>query len=210
MSIKDKYFVRSIDSYLSKEWLLKKHYAKRLCGISYCFGLFNLDNVLIGVLTIGKPASKDLCDNICGIENTEYVYELNRLCVNDGLEKNVLSYFVSKSIKLIKESLIIVSYSDTSMGHHGYIYQATNFIYTGATVERTDPEILGKHARHIKTDGSIANRVIRYSKHRYVIFIGKNKNKFKNQLKYKQMSYPKGENKRYDASYTPTIQKSLF
>ena len=210
MSIKDKYTVKSIDTYLCKDWLLNKHYAKRLCSISYSFGLFDVTNILIGVLTIGKPASKDLCDGICGIENSEYVYELNRLCVNNGLERNALSFFVSKSMKLIKESLIIVSYSDTSMNHNGYIYQATNFTYTGATVERTDPEVLGKHARHIKTDGTILKRVVRHSKHRYVLFIGKNKKSLKSKLKYKIYPYPKGENKRYDSSYQPLIQTQLF
>ena len=88
MSIKEKYTIKSIDSYLCKDWLLNKHYAKRLCSISYSFGLFT-DNVLVGVLTIGKPASPQLCNGICGVENSKYVYELNRLCINDNLEKNV-------------------------------------------------------------------------------------------------------------------------
>ena len=34
--------------------------------------------------------------------------------------------------------LIIVSYADKGQNHNGYIYQATNFLYTGATKERTD------------------------------------------------------------------------
>ena len=84
MSIKDRYIVKSIDSYLCKDWLLNKHYAKRLCSISYSFGLFNND-ILIGILTIGKPASNQLCIGVCGIENSKYVYELNRLCINDGI-----------------------------------------------------------------------------------------------------------------------------
>lgn len=209
MAIKDKYNIRSIEPSETYEWILKKHYAKRLPSISYSFGLYD-GSILIGVMTIGKPASPNLCEGICGIELKEYVYELNRLCVNDGLEKNVLSYFVSSSLKLINESLIIVSYSDTSMNHNGYIYQALNFIYTGATVERTDPEIKGKHARHIKTDGTIIKRTIRYSKHRYVLFIGKLKHKFKKQLKYKNLPYPKGINKRYDATYKPKVQITLF
>jgi hypothetical protein len=209
MGIKNKYSVKSINSVDTYEWILKKHYAKRLPSISYAFGLFE-DVILVGIMTIGKPASPNLCEGICGIEFKEYVYELNRLCVNDGLEKNALSFFVSSALKLIKESLIIISYSDTSMNHNGYIYQALNFIYTGATIERTDPEIDGKHARHIKTDGSIIKRTIRYSKHRYVLFIGKAKNKLKKQLKYKQLPYPKGENKRYDSSYNPKVQITLF
>lgn len=211
MSIKKKYIVKSIQSYLTHEWLLKKHYAKRLPSISYAFGLFN-DEILIGVLTIGKPASPNLCDGICGKEYSNYVYELNRLCINDNLEKNVLSYFLSNSIKLIKQDMILVSYADTAMFHNGYIYQATNWIYTGATKERTDiGDDDGTHSRHYdKNIDKKTKRKFRSSKHRYVYFIGKKKNVFMNMLKYKILSYPKGENKKYDASYKPTIQKEIF
>ena len=211
MSVKDKYKVKSIDTEQCKEWLLYKHYAKRMCSISYCFGLFK-ESILVGVMTIGKPASPSLCDGVCGKEFTEHVYELNRLCVQDGLEKNVLSYFVSACLKMIKEDLIIVSYADKLMGHNGYIYQATNWIYTGATKERTDiGQEDGSHSRHYdKSTDKKTNRKFRSSKHRYVFFIGKKRNVFKNALKYKEQPYPKGENKRYDASYKPTTQIELF
>jgi hypothetical protein len=209
--IKDKYYVNSIPSEQTYEWLLKKHYAKRIPSISYAFGLY-YNNILSGVLTIGKPASPSLCDGICGKEYSTYVYELNRLCVNDGLEKNVLSYFVSKSIKMIDENMIIVSYADTKMNHHGYIYQATNWIYTGSTKERTD---IGSednsHSRHYdKSIDKTINRKFRSSKHRYVYFIGKLKKTFKNNLNYQIETYPKGDNKRYDSNYKPIVQLKLI
>ena len=97
MSIKNKYKVTSIQSNQTYEWLLKKHYAKRVPSISYAFGLYE-GAILIGVMTIGKPASPSLCNGVCGEQFTEYVYELNRLCVQDGLEKNVLSHFVASSL----------------------------------------------------------------------------------------------------------------
>lgn len=210
MSVKNKYIVKSIDSYLCKDWLLNKHYAKRLCSISYSFGLFE-NNILVGIMTIGKPASNQLCIGVCGSENSKFVYELNRLCINDGLEKNVLSFFLSKSLKLIKENMILISYADTQMYHNGYIYQATNWIYTGATKERTDIGFEnGKHSRHYDKNIDYSNRKFRSSKHRYIYFLGKLKNKFKKELNYKIQSYPKGENKRYDSSYIPIIQTELF
>jgi uncharacterized protein YrzB (UPF0473 family) len=131
MSIKDKYVVKSIDTYLCKDWLLNKHYAKRLCSISYSFGLFDENNNLIGVCTFGMPPSSTLAESICGKEFKNIVLELNRLVVNDGLEKNVLSYFVSNSINMLPKPKIIVSFSDANMGHNGFIYQACNFLYTG-------------------------------------------------------------------------------
>ena len=210
MSIKEKYIVKSIDSYLCKDWLLNKHYAKRMCSISYAFGLFD-NQFLIGILTIGKPASNQLCIGVCGVKFSKYVYELNRLCVNDNLEKNVLSYFVSQSLKKINTNMILVSYADTKMNHNGYIYQATNWIYTGATKERTDIGFEdGKHSRHYDKNIDYSIRKHRSSKHRYIYFLGKLKKEFSKNLNYKIYPYPKGKNKRYDSSYKPTIQTELF
>lgn len=213
MSIKEKYKVKSIAKYLCKDWLLHKHYAKRLPSISYSFGLF--DDNLIGVMTIGKPASPSLCVGVCGEINSKYVYELNRLCVNDNLEKNVLSYFVSQSLKMLND-LILVSYADTKMKHNGYIYQATNWIYTGLSAKATDKKIKGsnKHGRHnnIYEKGGEYELIERSRKHRYIYFIGNKARvkKWKKELNYKNQDYPKGQNKRYDASYKPNIQTQLF
>lgn len=219
MSIKKKYTVKSIDKYECKDWLLNKHYAKRLCSITYSFGLYDENSFLIGVCTFGSPPSRALCVGVCGIENSQKVNELNRLCVNDGLEKNVLSYFVSSCLKKLPKDLIIVSYADTSQGHHGYIYQATNWIYTGLSAKRTERFDVNNPNKHSKS--LTANKKNNYKdfelrerpqKHRYIYFTGDKKQTkaLKLQLKYRQEPYPKGDNKNYDSSYTPTIQTILF
>ena len=51
MSIKDKYSVESIKSFETYDWLLNKHYKKKLTSISYAFGLFK-NNVLVGICTM--------------------------------------------------------------------------------------------------------------------------------------------------------------
>ncbi len=174
-----------------------KHYAQRLPSISYAFGLF-YKNVLVGVCTYGKPASNALCEGLLGKEYKNKVYELNRLIVVCELPKNSLSWFVSKTLKMLKdEDLAIVSYADDGVGHKGYIYQSCNFIYTGKTKERTDKYMPGnKHSRHY-TDQYKHLRKIRTSKHRYVYFTGKSKKNFKEKLKYNIASYPKGNNTNY-------------
>jgi hypothetical protein len=204
--------VSSIEHFECREWLLYKHYAKRMPSISYSYGLFDgLD--LIGICTIGKPASPSLCVGVCGKEQSEYVYELNRLVVNDDLPSNALSYFVGKVLKLLPP-MILVSYADTSQNHHGYIYQATNWIYTGATKERTDIGFEdGTHSRHYdkKIDKSLFRKK-RSSKHRYIYFIGTKRDKkiWRSLLRYDAEEYPKGDNQRYDASYKPNTQRRLF
>lgn len=205
--------VKIIDKYECKDWLLYKHYAKRMCSISFSYGLFDENNILEGVCTFGKPASNPLCIGVCGVDNSEKVYELNRFVINNN-EKNVASFFISKCLKLLPKNLIIISYADTEQNHHGYIYQATNWIYTGATKERTDiGSKENSHGRHYDKNSDYSlNRKKRSSKYRYVYFTGSKtqKRNLKHQLNYEIKPYPKGDNKNYDASYRPDIQTKLF
>ena len=132
---------------------------------------------LKAVCTFGKPASPNLCSGICGAEYKSNVYELNRLCrVDDYVEP--LSKFVAWCLRKLKSlDWIIVSYSDTAMNHHGYIYQSCNFLYTGATKKRTDMYTLnGKHSRHYNSSEQTGLRKA---------------------LKYPIMNYPKGNNSNY-------------
>ena len=227
MSIKNIYCVKSIDNFQCKEWCLKKHYAKRLPPISHAFGLFDANNILQGITTYGTPVSSTLRDLW---DNKYKLMELNRLVINEGLEKNVLSYLVGQSLGQLPKPLVLVSYADTSKNHHGYIYQATNWIYTGLSIPFKDVAVRGLENQHHSTIEDLVrgkeNRmealremfgdrlyyVERPQKHRYFYFIG-NKTEVKDMLKmlpYDIQKYPKGENIRYDASYKPTVQKSLF
>tara|TARA_R100000315_G_scaffold61876_1_gene41448 strand:- start:1033 stop:1656 length:624 start_codon:yes stop_codon:yes gene_type:complete len=190
-------------------WYLKKHYAKRIPQILYAFGLYK-KNILIGVISYGKPPSPHLCEGVCGKQNSEYVLELNRLCLLEN-KKNFASFLISHSLKLLPKPKIIVSFSDTAMNHTGYVYQASNFFYTGATVERTDVDTGSKHARHCKNlDAS--KRKFRSSKHRYIFFSGNKKQKkfFLNCLNYPIHPYPKNDNKNYDATAKIETQLILF
>jgi hypothetical protein len=180
-------------------FLLPRHYSGRKPSITYSFGYYE-DNKLKAVCTFGKPASNSLCIGICGKDYSSNVYELNRLCV-DGSINIQLSYFVSWCLrKLKKYNLIIVSYADKQMNHNGYIYQATNFIYTGATKSRTDKYVEGgKHSRHYDNTKQNGLRKFRSSKHRYIYFTcnKKYKKKFTKALNYPVENYPKDENSNY-------------
>lgn len=203
--------VYRIEPDLCRPWILERHYAKRLCAISYAFGLYE-ERQLVGVCTFGKPASPSLCVGVCGEENSQYVYELNRLVVDSNRGKNELSFFVASCLRSLPP-LILVSYADTAQGHHGYIYQATNWIYTGSTTPRTDIATAeGKHSRHYdKGQDYSINRKERSVKHRYVYFTGSKTQRkhWRRALNYQPQPYPKGENGRYE---TPSIysQAQLF
>ena len=132
--MKDKYQIIPIDRSQYFEWIVKRHYAKTMPSVSFAFGLFDIkdSNNLVGVCTFGLPC-RNLNDGYAcfGPEYPIKTWELNRLIVEEGLPKNSLSYFVSQSLKQMKTPCCIVSYADENNGHHGYIYQATNWMYVG-------------------------------------------------------------------------------
>lgn len=209
------YTVRGIPKEQTHEWLLKKHYAHRIPSIMLACGLYNNDNILQGVCTFGIPASPDLCNFICGVEYSSHVWELNRLCVNDHDIPNLTSYFVGKCLKIIPRPHIIVSYADTGYNHQGYIYQATNFIYTGKTKPQRELKIKGTnlHSRHAYDYPELETEYVdRTIKNRYIYFVGDKRQVklYRDNFKLSILPYPKGDNKRYDASYQPTPQGVLL
>lgn len=227
--MKKEYSVESIDSKETYEWLLHKHYLKRKTCISFSFGLFK-NKVLEGVCTYGNALPATMRKGFCGEKYEHIVYELNRLCINENLHKNVLSFFVSRTFKLLKKPKILVSYADKEVGHTGYIYQATNWLFTGESHTQLDWKVRGKEHIHSRTlmdefafekdrikklkekYGKDLYQVPRIPKNRYVYFLGtkKQKKEMMESLNYKIQPYPKGENKRYDASYKPQVQAKLF
>jgi len=225
--INDNFSVKTIPSRDTYEWLLMKHYARRIPSISWAFGLYDNTQTLQGVCTFGTPVSSTLLKGVCGKKWAGDVCELNRLVINEIGIKNLASFFVSRCILMLPKPKIIVSYADSSKGHHGYVYQATSFIYTGLSILTYDPVVKGHEGKHHGTSGmgrgmTKAEMKDKYGddvywkprdrKHRYVFFHGSRTQKkaMSKDLKYKTMEYPKGENKRYDASYIPVTQGVLF
>lgn len=217
--------VKSIHAFQCKDWLLNKHYAKRIPSIEYSFGIFD-DNILKGVCTFGSPPR--VMNDGESIFHTYRckVLELNRLCVNEDLPKNTLSFFVSKCLHSLPKNTCVVSYADYSFGHTGYIYQATNWIYTGLNQIHERQIFYNGKEVHPRTACSMGFTNISTwakndknvklgdytKKHRYFHFLG-SKTQIKmmrKDFKYKVFSYPKGENKRYDATYNPNVQIELF
>jgi len=194
---------------------LKKHYAKRIPSISFCFGLYS--DKLEGVCSFGYPPNYNYNNGKCVFNEYQCLtLELNRLVVNDGLPKNSLSFFVSQCLKMLPKPSCIVSYADQNQGHNGYIYQATNWIYTGISTPKhqyifedgTKFDI----RRGIDKKGKLIDKIPMKPTHRYIYFIGSNNDikNMKKHFKLKSLPYPKGDNKRYDASYQPTIQTKLL
>jgi len=211
----------------AEPWLLSRHYAKRKCPISYAFGAYR-DTELVGVVTYGTPASAPLRNGIAGKQWSDYVLELNRLCCIS--ETNIASRLVGRSLRMLPKPSLVVSYADTAQGHVGYIYQATNFIYTGLSAKRTDWKVKGKEHLHGATIADESRGKAKRAewmrqkygddfyledrprKHRYVYACG-NKRQRKlmiNALRYAVEPYPKGHSRRYNADAPIELQTAFL
>jgi hypothetical protein len=224
MTANDRICVKRVEPEDVHPWLLNRHYARRLCPISHAYAAFE-GETMIGVVTYGTPLSSTLKDGICGEEWSGHVLELNRLCCES--RKNLASMIVGRSLAMLPRPSIVVSYADTGQGHVGFVYQATNFLYTGLSAAFKDPMVKGMEHKHHTTIGDEGRGhesrveflrekygadnvyyIERDRKHRYVYFCASktDSKKLLKALKYKVESYPKGETKRYDASTQITGQ----
>ena len=209
MGLKEDYEIRKISYQEAMDIVTERHYLRRKCPVSHAFGLVRKsDSQIVGVVTYGVSPSSTLLKGICGEDEAKNVYELNRLWVDDSVPKNGESFLVGSTLKKLDRE-IIVSFADTSQGHVGYIYQASNFIYTGLSAKFKDPKVKGLENQHHATyaNGLTNQQVIdkfgadnvyfveRPRKHRYIYFnaTGGRRKELLRKLRYEVKQYPKNQ-----------------
>lgn len=112
------------------------HYSQNINGltIDYCFKLTDKFGKLIGAMIYGKISMANVWKKYAESEND--LIELKRLCCIDNTPKNTESYFIGYTLRWLKKNTTVkkvISYADSSFGHTGIIYKASNFEYLGTT-----------------------------------------------------------------------------
>ena len=204
-----------IDTETLRPWLLEIHYLKRVTSTSYRFGLIKGGEIL-GVVSYGNALPLSVVNSPFGENWASCVQELNRLVLSQKAPANSASFLVAQSIKQLPKPTIIVSYADAGKGHVGYIYQASNFLYTGKSHTQKDWRLKSDPDRHSRTlmdefafeenrieklknkYGDDLIQVQRPPKYRYIFIHGtqKQKKRIMKDAKFKTYPYPKGESKK--------------
>ena len=207
VGFREDYEIKTLSYQEAMTVVVEKHYLHRKCPVSRAYGLFKISSgECVGVVTYGVSPSSTLLKGICGPEEAKNVYELNRLWVSDEVPKNGESFLIANTMCLLDRE-IVVSFADTSQGHLGVVYQASNFIYTGLSSKFKDPKVKGKENMHHATyaHGMTNAQVIekfgeenvvfveRPRKHRYIYFNcdKRKKKELLSKLRYKITEYPK-------------------
>jgi len=114
------------------------------------------DGKYIGVVIFSRGANNNLLKPF-GLEQTEGC-ELTRIALTK--HKSTVSKIVSLAIRFLKRNSpdlhLIVSYADPSAGHHGGVYQAGNWTYTGQQPDTTEyiaPDGKQWHGRMVSKTG---------------------------------------------------------
>lgn len=135
------YAVDRIKYSVARDYIKMNHYSHGCHnGASPCYGLLSGDD-LIGVLMFATPCSEAVRSSVFGGQYRSWVTELHRLHIMDVTPKNAESWFISRCLKKLKkdkpEIRAVLSFSDTTVGHEGTIYKATNAYRVGSTGKST-------------------------------------------------------------------------
>jgi len=217
--------VISITQHIADLFVLQKHYSRR-SSIFWCgFGLEE-DGLITGVAVYGQPSPP--IQKHAFSDRDFRLYELTRVVVQSKT-KNAASFLVANSLKMLEpKPCAVISYADMEQNHCGIIYQATNWLYTGATKSHDKTYIVNGKRLHPMTlrDQGITDptrwakengieMVPPMDKHRYFQFVGDKRQRaaMLSRLKYPVLAtYPKCDQKRYDdgPELEIAIQKQLF
>jgi len=106
------------------------HYSKSIngCIADHCYALYDPDDNLKGGMFYGRMAMANQWKKFS--DEASKVIELRRLCCVDDTPRNAESFFIGRSLRLLKKDWgcgVVVSYADKQWGHEGTIYKASNF-----------------------------------------------------------------------------------
>lgn len=204
--------VKPITKDLAQRVIAAKHYSRRLGIFWEGFGLY-VDGELRGVVCYGQPSAP--IQKHAFKDRDFRLYELTRLVVDRGVA-NGASILIGRSLRMLKEKkCAVISYADTAHGHSGIVYQATNWLYTGANYAHDTLYIVDgvpTHPMTLRDKLGVLNptewarennieRAVKQKKHRYFYFVGTKADKkiMRQKLTYAaESSYPKSEKSLYD------------
>lgn len=111
------------------------HYLPSISKFGRHFGAFFNDQLICAV-TFSQVTRKESYERL-NLKKSE-LKELSRFCIAPKFQrKNLASWFMAKSIKWIKSQdptiKCLISFADTTLGHTGVIYQASNWAFDGET-----------------------------------------------------------------------------
>jgi hypothetical protein len=192
-----------------REFAARYHYTGLGSNANWRWGLWH-GAVLFGIVSYNLP-TRSVCASVFGPAHLGNVWHMGRLAMADRAPANSESRLIGLSLQAIEREYpyvwAVLTYAATDAGHIGYIYQATNAIYTGPA---GDPvyyldQYGNRRGTHLDGHGVTAARAAELGwtrqqggpKHRYVYVLGNRRQRRErlSLLRWSAMPYPKEEKK---------------
>jgi hypothetical protein len=212
--------IKVINEETATQFIEKYHYSGTCPSPTIAFGHYYKEH-LVNVILYKFPTGRLMAQQVMQGGDSSNTWELIRMVSFEPKPKNLESKCIANTFKYIRKAYpkikIIISYADNNVGHHGYVYQASNFYYYGQS--RPDKEWYIDNERvHtrtvVSTYGTMSIPEVEemlgerlkikqqeQTKSRYFFIIAQNKKEKEQILKNIQVDilpYPKGDNQKYD------------
>jgi len=116
-----------------EEFCRRYHYTGTGGNMSWRYGLWE-GATLLGVVAYNLP-TRETCEMVFGPDHFDKVWHMGRLAMAEDAPRNSESRLISLSLKMIQAERPdvwgVLTFAATDAGHIGYVYQATNALYTG-------------------------------------------------------------------------------
>ena len=116
-----------------EEFCRRYHYTGTGGNMSWRYGLWE-GATLLGVVAYNLP-TRETCESVFGPEHFDKVWHMGRLAMAEDAPRNSESRLIAGSLRAIRDehpnTWGVLTYAASDVGHIGYVYQATNAIYTG-------------------------------------------------------------------------------
>lgn len=184
--MKDDFQVLPATKEEAEPFVLKHYLEKFPVGIKRIYGVYQNqqeNKQMVGVIIYGNvfPTAAKFLEPEVKLNET---IELKRLFINDIGVKNLESFVIGQSLKLLRKDepqiKVVITFADDAQGHKGIIYQATNAIYIGKSKGGGASKDMGSSGTY-RTEG----------KHKYIYIINGDVNSIKNKVQSLVKQYPK-------------------
>jgi hypothetical protein len=212
--------VGAVSSLEVDEFCRRYHYTATGGSMLWRYGLWH-GPTLWGIVSYNLP-NRNVCECVFGPNHWNNVWHMGRLVLPDHAPHNSESRLIGGSLRLIQQQRpdvwAVITYAASDVGHIGYVYQATNAIYTGTSaVEPVLTDAFGRrrarrtaYTKHhpttkdterlgwVKTKGDV--------KHRYVYLLGNKQQRRQRRamLRLPELPYPKQTSNNQQPETLPT------
>ncbi len=206
--------IKKVSLYQANLFYQAHHYLRGCSNSAMAYAVYRPgESKIIACVAFQTPVSENVRCSVFGSEYKKNVAELGRLAIcpavnlqaSSFMSRVIKAYVNDRQRKGLSPIYALISFADTVQGHHGGVYQAMSWTYTGQSLSYSTlyTDTTGRR-RHRRQNGAnitaeqakikgwtVSNE--KGLKHRYIKLLGskRHKRRMRRMLRLKTLDYPK-------------------